>query len=303
MFLNINISKENLKRAIDYEMSENKNNEKLNFEYDSCSSTNKEKLFIKSIEACINNINSLYPNNNFEITFNCIIDDYLNIKPSLSKYLEKTDAFLRKNYNKQLYISEKTDSFKMHGLQDTLTATKKLNHVAEKIKNTTITINNEEIPLSTFEKFMLAYEFVTDFIYKEVDEDESKMESRHWIHVLNGDKIVCVGYASLLNALCEKIFNPKDLKCFCQDLYLTDSSNEIYGHKNNIIYIKDEKYNIEGMFYADSCWDSINKNRPNKPQAYCCIPILDIINEKKQKYHFRDIVTQTFISIQSKRKD
>ena len=32
-------------------------------------------------------------------------------------------------------------------------------------------------------------------------------------------------------------------------------------HQTNVVYIKDEKYGIDGYYYADSCWDSIKKNK------------------------------------------
>mgnify|MGYP003293647335 CR=1 FL=1 len=80
--------------------------------------------------------------------------------------------------------------------------------------------NNDE-PLSPFEKFMIAYEYVTNYVYNE-DGDMWHRTTSHWVPVLEGDKIVCVGYASLLQALCDRIFSPEEVKVFTQSLNIYD---------------------------------------------------------------------------------
>ena len=47
----------------------------------------------------------------------------------------------------------------------------------------------------------------------------------------------------------------KDMVVMCQTV--KDTSDKFsMEHKTNLVYIKDKKYEIDGLYYADSCWDS-----------------------------------------------
>ena len=131
------------------------------------------------------------------------------------KKLEIINNFLIKETNSELILSDKF--YDKNIFSQVIKANRILNSIAENIKNK---------PYSTFEKFMLAYEFATKFIYKEVEETEDKSISRNWITVLNSDKIVCVGYASILKELCNRIFDEKELKVFSQSLNVIEKSDK-----------------------------------------------------------------------------
>lgn len=42
-----------------------------------------------------------------------------------------------------------------------------------------------------------------------------------------------------------------------------DAANEENGHARNIVFLKDEKYDIEGIYLFDTTWDSKRKNQGN----------------------------------------
>lgn len=102
--------------------------------------------------------------------------------------------------------------------------------------------------LSPLEKYICAYMFVSNFVYNEEDiETEKASTSRNLVPILNGNKIVCVGYAKMLKEICIRL----DIPCVCQVLFGGES-----GHENNLVKLKDAKYNLDSIFYSDACWDS-----------------------------------------------
>jgi hypothetical protein len=131
-------------------------------------------------------VKELYPNNNFKITINYVMKSDYILDTEDCKNLEKVDEYLRNNQNSELTISAKKGLLFSHGFRKTLNANRKLDDVANKIKNAT----NEGEPLSTYEKFMVAYEYVTNYSYNEGG-DTFHNETSHWVPVIEGDKIVC----------------------------------------------------------------------------------------------------------------
>lgn len=248
---------------------------------------------IDLLESYLHEIKKIYPKENFDYRFSYTLEDNSVLDTDYCKTLETIDNYLRDNHNMQLYIQTKKESYEAYGFRKTLSANRKLESIAENIKNAT----NNGTPLSNFEKFMLAYEYVTQYVYNEGG-DITHEETSHWIPVLEGDKIVCAGYASLLSALCDRIFPQKEVKVFEQGLsvYNKKDNKLLGGHGNNIIFINDDKYKINGMFYVDPCWDSVNEKRTDKPQAYCCIPLKDIINNKKYNLVFDRGLTNFYLS-------
>ena len=139
-------------------------------------------------------------------------------------------------------------------LTDVLLANRKMN---EEIK----LINESKIngdPLSPFEKYLMVYQYVAGRKYKE----GKGSDCRSIVQVETGDKIVCTGFSNLLRYICQQV----GLECESQDLAVYDKEIKLseikedtlskFTHSNNIIYLKDDKYNIDGLFYVDSCWDA-----------------------------------------------
>lgn len=103
---------------------------------------------------------------------------------------------------------------------------------------------------SPLETIMYAYDMVRDRIYTAEEENEDETVSRDLSSVLFGDKIVCVGYARIFKAILEKS------GIDCRMFYLDDSTISDMGHARNEIYVQDEKYGVDGVYYFDPTWDS-----------------------------------------------
>lgn len=106
-----------------------------------------------------------------------------------------------------------------------------------------IVINIKKLDLSPIEQVMFAYDIVKNREYKKEDENESVHESRDLSLSLFGDKIVCAGYSNILKTILDKL----GIKNY---VYVVDD------HQRNIAYIKDEKYDIDGVYYFDATGDS-----------------------------------------------
>lgn len=118
----------------------------------------------------------------------------------------------------------------------------KLDKVASVIKN-----NN----LSQFESFICAYHFASNRKYSFAPKGSPFQMCRSYVDVLNYDYCVCVGYATVLKRLCDKM----NIECAVQGCLAKDKSGKIVNHANNLVYIKDDKYHIDGLFYSDSRMD------------------------------------------------
>ncbi len=161
-----------------------------------------------------------------------------------TKVLAENANYVQEKYGKTLTFDE---GFSVH---QAIVASRKIDNIVSEIKNTKL--NGEE--LSPFEKFMLAYRFVTERLYKEVEPGEELSKSRNLISILNGDKVVCVGYANLLAT----VLNRLDIPCTTQCLVSFDETAKAYGnHATCLVRMKDEKYNLDGIYFSDPTADSI----------------------------------------------
>ena len=150
-------------------------------------------------------------------------------------------------------------------LEEVIKADKKLDEIIDKINKS---------DLSPLEKYLYIYNYLTKKKYKydphEKDEnyiDEYSYLPRDIISVINTDYIVCAGYSELNKYLCTNV----GIKCFIN--YLTVfGQDHMESHMNNLIYLKDDKYHINGLFYSDACWDN---NDQKRTYSFSLIPILD----------------------------
>lgn len=112
--------------------------------------------------------------------------------------------------------------------------------------------------LSPLEKYLYAYKMVTQYTYYK--EETNPCLSRVSTHILNdnGKNIVCLGYSNLLVELCKKIGIP------CATQYLKNKEPNKSSHANSMVYIKDEKYHINGAYLADPCFDSASPTQRSK---------------------------------------
>lgn len=119
---------------------------------------------------------------------------------------------------------------------------------------------------SPLEKLLNIYLIVSGLKYKFEDKNkEPDSQSRSVYGTLNSDKIVCAGYSELLKAIVKELDDP-NLKVFANLIGTKRMQKDGYKigiHQNNIAYIKDDKYKIDGFYYLDPTWDSIKGNSLN----------------------------------------
>lgn len=209
--------------------------------------------------------------------------DYIDEETEM-KELEDVDKFCSSKAIK-LYIS--LNNMVGGEYQNILIARNQIEGLKQKIKNFTYEENGKQVKLSTYEKFLIVYKFVANRIYHE-DQDFDNNEMRNWVGVLTSDKVICSGFASLLKCICDRIFSAEELKCYEQnsDIYTLDGKY-LESHVNNLIIINDDKYNLNGLYYADACWDSKSERKGNKSTFnFSLIPIQQIVDYKKCNFAF-----------------
>ena len=132
---------------------------------------------------------------------------------------------------------------------------------------------------SPFEAMAFIHHYITNqFPYNE-NRDNPYMP-RSIIGALNSNDIVCVGYARLTKAIIDKLNMPglsaETFEClltaknddtfkemidqdgdgkFSKEILKEVKNKSILHHLQNLITINDEKYNINGKYVSDSCWD------------------------------------------------
>ena len=121
---------------------------------------------------------------------------------------------------------------------------------------------------SPFEKIMYVYDLVRKREYKKEEKYEDAALSRDLNSVLFGDNIVCAGFSNICNALLNKI-------AIKSEFYkLISRKNVNRGHARNIVRLKDEKYDIDGIYFLDTTFDS-KKGKSNNylySYKYFCKP-------------------------------
>lgn len=116
----------------------------------------------------------------------------------------------------------------------------------------------KRLDLSPMEAIMYVYDQVRNRVYTFESEDESCFKSRDLSEVIFGDKIVCTGYANTFNALLQYI----GIDSYIVSLF--ERTNPNNGHARNVIYVKDDKYDIDGVYYFDPTWNSKKKDETNE---------------------------------------
>lgn len=108
--------------------------------------------------------------------------------------------------------------------------------------------------LSPLEKYIYAYNIVKS--YKEYKEcKDNKMYSRQLYRVLFNDYIVCVGFSRFLSDLLNKLnIKNKELSLMIDGDNVKDKYR--INHERLFVYLKDEKYKINGYYLSDPTWDN-----------------------------------------------
>ena len=223
---------------------------RLNFE------TNLEKDFIK--------------NNPMILTKKIVLNeclkttDYDKVIMLLNEYEEIIDSIYVNFEDNNNYVSL-IDCYK------TINAIKKQ---ADEIAN---------LKMSPIETIMYVYDQVRNRVYTSENSNETAFKSRDLSEVLFGDKIVCVGYANMFHATLSNL----GIENHVVDLDRKEINS--HGHARNVIYVKDKKYNIDGVYYFDPTWDSKRKENDNTYlYSYKCFLKTKDQMEKNENYEFID---------------
>lgn len=200
------------------------------------------------------------------------------------------DAYLRAKGHSELLINENNlvtsynEYIQGWSLGKVIIANKKIDEIVNYIKK-----NN----LSPFEAMLYIHKWASSFEYKEGDKTEI---SRILPSVLNSSNIVCSGYASLVKAVVDKL-NISNLKCEMVGGFLIKGSFTS-AHCHNIVHIKDDKYDINGSYIEDACWDSKNKEyEQGRGFAHCLYPVNDLYHFSNRVAYYNETVTNRYENI------
>lgn len=204
-----------------------------------------------------------------------------NTKISLDKYRQILEEYSREELDKAnitFYYQENNNSISASELYKTSAL---VSEIAHKIKKAN---------LSNIESIMYAYDILKKRLYK-LDE-ENYYRSSDVASVLTGDAIVCAGYSNVFNAI---------LKCL--NIKAAPLISKEARHQRSIIYVQDEKYNIDGVYVFDPTWDR-RKNKEDKEYInrydYFAIP-LSVSNEtaKDELYKALAIEPSDYLEIRN----
>lgn len=182
---------------------------------------------------------------------NAITVEYIKQNPEILKYplfldgyyapssedLAQIDEYFMSLSNLKIYIDGNEKPVSILEYKNTIAA---INEIVSKI---------QKYSLSPLEQIMFAYDLVRDRVYVAEEDDEESFISRDLTSVLSGDKIVCVGFANIL----DKVLKNLGIR---SDMILLLNKDGKTGHVRNIIYVMDYKYDVSGLYYLDPTWDS-----------------------------------------------
>ena len=150
---------------------------------------------------------------------------------------------------------------------------------------------------SPFEKVMYVYDIVRQKIYKTEEEGQGRSASNDIASVILGDKIVCAGYSNILNNILNKLG-------IVSNIYNYNGVNGQDGHARVVAHIKDDIYNIDGVYFLDATWDSKKDENDTsylysykffakiKEEIDCYLPdSLEDKNIEKDFYYLPELIT------------
>ena len=230
-------------------------NEVKEYEYISEENAKKIKKYVSKVlkgESPFRGIEYIY------ISYENLEDvvSFLEKNPSLKKkkIVLNTYLSLDRNYaNKLKNIFHNQDNVYVlvYGnsepinIEDYITTINIIDELTEKIK---------KYDLSPFEQMIYAYDLARSRLYVSEEKEEKSSVSRDLTSVLLGEKIVCVGFANIFYSILDNLgiksieVNMIDKRTLREEI--------VNGHARNMIYIKDDKYGIDGVYMFDPTWDN-----------------------------------------------
>ena len=230
----IDISKIKYKEIIDHELQKYESNDsKTDSKFDNTDNylyipANDIETIKKYVELKENNLL------NYTIVFKTMYIDY-----NTSLISDNINYFKTIKDKKDIYFS--FDGEKLLSLDQIIKDDEFLDYCVQNIKNS---------DMSPFEKYLAIYDIVKNFKqYKKRPDDRALQESRNLYMILNNNYMVCAGYARLLETLLKRI--GIDATFLISSTYRDDFQHAIVALK-----IKDEKYNLDGVYLSDPTDDN-----------------------------------------------
>lgn len=196
--------------------------------------------------------------NNIDLLDNCEIDFSdieSNIYKAIIKYCDNDMTFCFNNpsypitmegYMKACEEHQKHNNvkIKIDGNEEliTLDEYRKTVEIIDNIVNEIKSLN-----LSPFEEIIYAFDYTKNRFFNKEECGENARISRDLTRVLLGDKIVCEGYAVLFSTILQRLG-------YQASKYMVKTSRA--SHAICIAKIKDEKYDLDGIYFFDPTWDA-----------------------------------------------
>lgn len=162
-----------------------------------------------------------------EFTFDNAKFNKEDLTKLLDMELQKTDIKIHSS-----------SSLKATALEDIIEAQEKADMLVDHIQS---------LNLSPFEKFILIHDFCAGKPYR-ISDDNEPYDCRQFVHCMTKDRIVCAGYSVLMEYLCERV------GIECPEVVGQKVYNDA-RHAFNIVHLVDPKYNIDGNYLCDACWN------------------------------------------------
>ncbi|MBE6141147.1 MAG: hypothetical protein E7172_06460 [Firmicutes bacterium] len=212
--------------------------------FSKCDATLKEELLKKTIYYTVNDIYDVDLTNSEDL--NLVLN--LRYLSDAKKYQFLQNENLRSN----LYFLDNYNTSLI-----TLEDLKNTYQTFVDIKN-----NIAQFNFSPAEIVYYVYDLVRNQVYQEENDNEDPSVSRDLNKVLNGDKIVCVGFAKKMVSICNFLQINAEVQNW-------DSITEDVGHATVNVYIDDPKYKIKGIYTFDPTADS-KKNETDQTYLNSC---------------------------------
>ena len=230
----IDISKIKYKEIIDHELQKYESNDsKTDSKFDNIDNylyipANDIETIKKYVELKENNLL------NYTIVFKTM---YINYNTSLIS--DNINYFKTIKDKKDIYFS--FDGEKLLSLDQIIKDDEFLDYCVQNIKNS---------DMSPFEKYLAIYDIVKNFKkYNKRPDDRALQESRNLYMILNNNYMVCAGYARLLETLLKRIG-------IDATFLISPTNRDDMQHAIVALKIKDEKYNLDGVYLSDPTDDN-----------------------------------------------
>lgn len=154
--------------------------------------------------------------------------------------LNELKEIKKMHFNGEVYTIYKNNQHEDASLGDLIKALEIIASVSDNII---------KYQLSPLEELIYVYDILKMRDYKKANNEKSFSRSRDLNKILFDDKIVCEGYANIMQSVLGMLGINSVLKYY-------DNTNLKTGHVSNLVYLYDKKYYIEGLFEFDATWEA-----------------------------------------------